>query len=52
MKSRQDTGLIDHTSVISTKYDTELLRLIRQCAVYDKHGIVQQHDISYRSTLC
>lgn len=35
-KSRQDNDMIDHISVISVKYDTELTRLVEQCPVYNK----------------
>ena len=36
MKGRQDNNVIDCIGVTSTEYDTEVSRLIRQCAVYDK----------------
>ena len=35
-KTRQDNNVTNITSVISVEYDTELLRQIRQCAIYDK----------------
>ena len=39
MKSRQDNGVTDGTSVIFVEYDTELSRPIRQYTVYDEDEI-------------
>ena len=36
MKTRLDNNVTDCKGVISVKYDTELSRLIGQCAVYDE----------------
>ena len=36
IESRQDNDMTYRTGVISAEYDSELLRLIRQCAVYDE----------------
>ena len=35
-KTRQDNNVTNITSVIFVEYDTELLKQIRQCAIYDK----------------
>ena len=35
-KTRRDNNVTDCKGVISVKYDTELSRLIGQCAVYDE----------------
>ena len=35
-KTRQDNNVINITSVISVEYDTELLRQVIQCTIYDK----------------
>ena len=36
IKTRQDNNVTNRKGVISMKYDIELLRLIRRCAVYDE----------------
>lgn len=36
MKNRQDNDVIDHTIMISKKYNTELSRSIGQNGVYDE----------------
>ena len=51
MKTKQDNDMTNHTGVISTKYVTELSRLIKQCVFYDKDKKRQRHDQSYWSVL-
>lgn len=52
MKNKKNNNLIDLIGVISVKCNTELSRSIGQCALYDKNETRQQHDQSYRSSLC
>ena len=40
-KIRQNNDVTDYTDMISIEYDTELLRLIKQCVVYDEGPIGQ-----------
>lgn len=46
-KSRQSNNVTNRISVILVEYDTELLRPIKQCAVYDEDEIGQQSEQSY-----
>ena len=39
--------MTNRISVIFVEYDTELLRPIKQCAVYDEDEIGQQYEQSY-----
>ena len=50
-KTRRDNNVTDCKGVISVKYDTELSRLIGQCAVYDEDETGQWLDRSYKLAL-
>ena len=50
-KCRQVNDVTYHKGVISTEYNTEVLRPNKQCAVYDEDETGQQCNRSYRSTL-
>lgn len=43
--------MTNHTGMISIEYDTELLRSIRQFAIYDKDKTRQRGDWSYTCDL-